>query len=477
MERRTKIVATIGPACQSEEMIHRLLTSGVNVARLNLSHGTHKDHRQVYQRLRNAAKELHKPLSILLDLQGPKIRIGKLPGDELLLVQDQPVRLTIHKNAPQMGEIPVDFADLPNSVQAGERILLDDGEIELRVDGVEQGKVIGHVVVGGVLKSHKGISLPEAHLNVSALTDKDLVDLEFGLHLGVDAIALSFVRSEQDIHILREHITRLVADEKSIPIVAKLERPEALQHLEQIVQAADGVMVARGDLGVEMAPESVPIAQKTIIECANRNAKVVITATQMLESMIHNPRPTRAEASDVANAIFDGTDAVMLSGETAVGDYPIQSVEMMSKIICQAEGHVEEWGHWHGPTASDSHDDTIFMSLAVRELAHDRNVAAIAVFTMSGRTALFVSKTRPSVPILAFTPNRNTYNCLELFWGVTPFLVPQASSFEGMLADVDAVLKHTEFITPGQQVAMTCGFPVATISPTNLVLLHRMPDQ
>lgn len=476
MDRRTKIVATIGPACESEQMIHSLLTSGVNVARLNLSHGTHKDHSLVYHRLRSAAKQLHKPLTILLDLQGPKIRIGKLPGDELLLVQDQQVWLTTQKDTPQIGEIPVDFADLPNSVLAGERILLDDGEIELRVDGIEHHKVIGHVVVGGVLKSHKGISLPEAHLDISALTDKDLVDLDFGLKLGVDAIALSFVRSEQDIRLLRENIKRILADKKYVPIIAKLERPEALDHLEQIVQSADGVMVARGDLGVEMSPEKVPIAQKTIIECANRYDKVVITATQMLESMIHNPRPTRAEASDVANAIFDGTDAVMLSGETAVGDYPVQSVEMMGKIICQAEAHVEEWGHWHGPVASDSQDDTIFMSLAVRELAHDRNVAAIAVFTMSGRTALFVSKTRPTVPILAFTPSPNTYNCLEMYWGVTPFLVPQSTSFEGMLADVDAVLKNSDFVKPGQQVAMTCGFPVATISPTNLVLLHRMPD-
>jgi len=411
-----------------------------------------------------------------LDLQGPKIRIGILPGDELRLVQDQQVRLTTEKNTPQIGEIPVEFPGLPYSVLAGERILLDDGDIELLVDGIENNKVIGHVVVGGVLKSHKGISLPEAHLDISALTDKDLVDLEFGLHLGVDAIALSFVRSEQDVRQLREHITRIIADEKHHPIIAKLERPEALEHLEQIVQVADGVMVARGDLGVEMAPEKVPIAQKMIIECANRNSKVVITATQMLESMIHNPRPTRAEASDVANAIFDGTDAVMLSGETAVGDYPVQSVEMMGKIICQAEARVEEWGHWHGPAASDSRDDAIFMSLAVRELAQDRNVAAIAVFTMSGKTALFVSKTRPSVPILAFTPSENTFNCLEMYWGVTPFLVPQSNSFEGMLADVDAVLKNSEFVKPGQQVAVTCGFPVATISPTNLVLLHRMPE-
>jgi pyruvate kinase len=285
------------------------------------------------------------------------------------------------------------------------------------------------------------------------------------------------VRSEQDIYSLRENIVKIFPEQEHTPIIAKLERPEALDHLEQIMAATDGVMVARGDLGVEMPPEKVPIAQKRIIECANRNAKVVITATQMLESMIHNPRPTRAEASDVANAIFDGTDAVMLSGETAVGEYPVQAVEMMDKIICQAEAHLEEWGHWHGSTVADSKgDDTIFMSLAVRELAHDRNVAAIAVFTMSGRTALFVSKTRPGVPILAFTPDIHTYNRLELYWGVKPFLVPHSTTFDKMLADVDVVMKSARVVKPGQQVALTCGYPVATISPTNLVLLHRISD-
>lgn len=477
MDRRTKIVATIGPASRNDDMIHRLLKAGVNVARLNLSHGTHEDHTMVFNRLRNAAKEMGIPVSILLDLQGPKIRIGKLPGDEILITQGQQVILTTQTNSTNAGEIPVDFAELPGSVHSGGRILLDDGNLELRVDTIEPNRVFAHVIVGGVLKSHKGISLPEAHLDISALTEKDGFDLEFGLNLGVDAIALSFVRSEKDVHLLREKILEISPELKNIPIIAKLERPEALDHLEEIMDAANGVMVARGDLGVEMSPEEVPIAQKRIIESANRHAKVVITATQMLESMIHNPRPTRAEASDVANAIFDGTDAVMLSGETAVGDYPIASVEMMNAIICQAEAHVEEWGHWHGPAVTDSQsDDSIFMSLAVRELAHDRNVAAIAVFTMSGRTALHVSKTRPGVPILAFTPDIRTYNRLEMYWGVNPYMVPHSTTLEDMLVDVDTALKGSSVVNPGQQVALTCGFPVATVSPTNLVLLHRISN-
>lgn len=475
MDRRTKIVATIGPASQDEKTIRHLLKYGMNVARLNLSHGSHEDHTTVFNLLRKVAREIGKPISILLDLQGPKIRIGNLPGDEILLIPGQTVTLTTKTNPMKAGEIPVDFAQLPQSVHPGGRILLDDGNLELRVDTIEINQVNTHVIIGGALKSHKGISLPEAHLDISALTDKDIIDLEFGLKLGVDAIALSFVRSEQDIQSLQDKIMAIAPEQEHIPIIAKLERPEALDRLEQIMDVTDGVMVARGDLGVEMPPEKVPIAQKRIIECANRHAKVVITATQMLESMIHNPRPTRAEASDVANAIFDGTDAVMLSGETAVGEYPIQAVDMMAKIICQAEAHVDEWGHWHGPTIADSQgDDTVFMSLAVRELAHDRNVAAIAVFTMSGRTALFVSKTRPGVPILAFTPDPRTYRCLEMYWGVTPFLVPHSVTLEEMLADVDEAMKGSGIVKSGQQVALTCGFPVATISPTNLVLLHSI---
>jgi pyruvate kinase len=475
MERRTKIVATIGPACQTGEMINRLLKKGVNVARLNLSHGTHLDHTRVYNRLRAAASELYLPLCILMDLQGPKIRIAKLPTETLKLEQGQRVTLTTRIDSTRNGEIPVEFAQLPDSVHIGERILLDDGALELKVIGIEAESVHARVTMGGVLRSHKGISLPEAHLDISALTDKDLADLEFGLDLGVDAIALSFVRSDQDIHFLRENILRFAPEQRNLPIIAKLERPEALDHLNPIIEAADGVMVARGDLGVEMSPEKVPIAQKQIIECANRHVRMVITATQMLESMIHSPRPTRAEASDVANAIFDGTDAVMLSGETAVGEYPVQAVTMMGKIACEAEAHVEEWGHWRGPSTADSpDDDTVYMSLAARELAHDRNVAAIVVFTMSGRTARFVSKTRPAVPILAFTPDPRTYNRLELCWGVTPFIVPQSTTFDKMLADVDNVLKSSGVLKPGQQVALTCGYPVATISPTNLVLLHRI---
>ncbi len=475
MERRTKIVATLGPASQDEKTIRQLIKAGMNVARLNLSHGSHEEHARLYGLLRKVAQKTNQPICILLDLQGPKVRIGKLPGDAITLSPGERVVLTTRLDRLNPGDIPVDFAQLPQSVHPGRRILLDDGNLELRAESIEDDQVIARVLVGGVLNSHKGISLPEAHLDIAALTEKDLVDLEFGLKLGVDAIALSFVRSDDDVRSLREKISAMAPDRPNIPIIAKLERPEALDHLDAILDISDGVMVARGDLGVEMAPETVPIAQKRIIESANRHAKVVITATQMLESMIHNPRPTRAEASDVANAIFDGTDAVMLSGETAVGEYPVAAVEMMAKIICQAESHVDQWGHWHGLKAGDAAiDNTVFMANAVRELAHDRNVAAIAVFTRSGRTALFVSKTRPGVPILAFTPDQQTYHRLEMYWGVTPYVVPQSFTLEDVLKDVDRSIKETRAVKPGREVVLTCGFPVAITAPTNLVMLYRI---
>ncbi len=472
MRRRTKIVATMGPASQSIEQIRHLIKAGVNVARLNFSHGNHEEHQAVYQHLRQAAAEAGKPLAILMDLQGPKIRVGQLVNDALPLIAGHKVRLVTETVSLASDEIPVVFPQLIQSFKPGSRILLDDGNLELRVENISPHSVEAKVITGGILKSHKGISLPGAQLDISALTEKDENDLEFGLQLGVDAIALSFVRSERDIQQLREKISQLQPGLASIPVIAKLERPEALKHLDAIISIADGVMVARGDLGVEMSPQEVPIAQKQIIECANRHAKLVITATQMLESMILNPRPTRAEASDVANAIFDGTDAVMLSGETAVGNYPVQAVKMMSAIICKAERYVDRWGHWHGPSTTESGDESVFMSLAVKELAQDRNVAAIAVFTMSGRTARFVSKTRPGVPILAFTPNPQTYQSLEMLWGVTPFHVPQSNTLEDMLVDVDRVINTSVLLKPGQLIALTCGFPVATVSPTNLVLLH-----
>lgn len=475
MRRSTKIVATIGPASSDEAMIHKLLKAGLNVARLNFSHGNHTYHAEVIERLHRITTELGRTVCILQDLQGPKIRTGDLPGEGLELTAGEVVTLSTLPHEP--GTIPVDFEELPRGVTTGGRILLDDGNLEFSVLSSNDKHVKAVVVVGGLLKSNKGINLPGARLNIAALTEKDEVDLAFGLSQGVDAIALSFVRTSEDIKYLKQKIQFYDPKRANIPVIAKLERPESLENLESIVHVTDGVMVARGDLGVEMSPQEVPIAQKRIIECANKHGKIVITATQMLDSMIYNPRPTRAEASDVANAIFDGTDAVMLSGETAVGAYPVAAVEMMNAIICQAEANMDKWGHWKGEMATlSSFDDTFYMTQAARELAHDRNVAAIAVFTKSGRTALLLSKTRPGVPILAFTPEKDTYARLEMYWGVIPYLIPHANTIDEMLKAVEGALMASQTLQLGQQVVLICGFPVNEVRPTNMALLHTIGE-
>jgi pyruvate kinase len=476
MHRKTKIVATIGPACFDSHILEQLLEAGVNVARLNFSHGAHKDHAAVIRKLRHLSNRLDLPVTILQDLQGPKIRVGEIAAGSLALVPGQLLTLTT-RTVPGDGRyVSVDFEDLPQSVSPGGRILLDDGNLELAVTAVGDDWVETRVVVGGTLKPNKGVNLPGAKLSIPALTDKDEADLAFGLAQGVDAVALSFVRTEGDIRHLRHTIARLAPNRTDVLVIAKLERPEALDNLEAIVRAADGVMVARGDLGVEMSPEAVPIAQKRIIECANLQNRVVITATQMLDSMILNPRPTRAEASDVANAIFDGTDAVMLSGETASGKYPVKAVQTMNAIVLQAEQFNDRWGRWQGHTQPENNmDDAYYLTMAAHELAQDRNVSAIAIFTKSGRTAVLMSKTRPGVPILAFTPSQATFQRMPILWGVEAHLVPHAETIEQMLADVEAVMRTSAGVKPGQQIVLICGFPVNEVRPTNLALLHTIP--
>jgi len=484
MNRRTKIVATLGPGSRDTETINRLIKAGVNVFRLNFSHGTHEEFSQIISNVRTISSRLSVPICILQDLQGPKIRIGEIQDGQVNLIPGQKLTLTVR---PQLGNaeiIYIAFPDLPEYVQSGRHILLDDGNIELDVIDKTNENITTQVLIGGKLSSHKGVNLPGANLKPESPTAKDIEDLAFGLANNIDVIALSFVHTAQDIVKLRKQITLIEPHNQDIPIIAKLERPEALENLDTIIDASDGVMVARGDLGIEMSPEAVPIAQKRIIAAANRKAKIVITATQMLESMIHNPRPTRAESTDVANAIFDGTDAVMLSGETSVGEYPVRSVETMHKIICQAEDHLSEWGHWEGElkegsggveiSDEDIHNDALSITQAAKELAHDRNVTAIAVFTHSGRTASLMAKARPRVPIMAFTPKKAIYKRLALFWGVVPYSVPYANTVEEMLERVeDSILQTTE-LHPGQQIVLISGFPVGEMCPPNLALLHTI---
>ncbi len=482
MKRKPKIVATIGPASQDRETLIRMIKAGLDVARLNFSHGTHEEHAAQITLLRELSETLHKPITILQDLQGPKLRVGNLPGDAVELTPGEVIVLSSKPEAASHQEafkgkevIPLDVPDLEKSVAVGNHILMDDGQLEIEVLGTNPNNLEARVVLGGVLKSHKGVNLPRANLNIPGFTDKDREDLEFGLHAGVDAVAISFVRNAKDVENVQEAMRQLVPERANTPIVAKLELPEAIDNLHEIIHAADGVMVARGDLGIEMSPEMVPNIQKEIIETANRHAKFVITATQMLDSMIHNPRPTRAEASDVANAIFDGTDAVMLSGETAAGKYPVESIAMMDAIVCQAENQYKRWGTTSTfPDEVTVQTDALSMTRAARELAQDRDVAAVVVFTETGRTALYMSKARPTVPILAFTPELLTFRRMGLYWGVVPFLVPFATTVETMLAHVESALLASSEVQPGQQVVMITGFPLGAAREPNFALLYTV---
>lgn len=475
MTRRTKIVVTIGPASSSKETLRELVAAGAAIFRLNFSHGLREEHAQVIKWLREIADEDGESISILQDLQGPKIRVGDLEGGSIQISPGEGLTLTSDDILGNHKIIPIDYEELPKVLDVGRHIMLDDGHLELVVTSISEHNVDAKVVTGGELKQHKGVNLPGTRLDVPSLTEKDKDDLAFGLEHGVDYVALSFVRSASDIQVLRDEIDRLKKEEFRIPVIAKLERAEALDNLDEIVHSSDGVMVARGDLGVEMPPDEVPIAQKRIIETANRHGRVVITATQMLESMINYPKPTRAEASDVANAIFDGTDAVMLSGETAIGKYPVKSVRIMASIACTAETNSLKWGHHVDlQDAISEHDDTYYMTRAARELAHDRNVSAIAVFTKSGRTALLMSKVRPRTPILAFTPEQATYRRLAMFWGVKPYSVTHAYTIEEMLEKVETVMMASESMSPGEQVVLICGFPIDEVRSSNLALLHTV---
>ena len=472
--RYTKIVCTIGPACNTDEKIAALIEAGMNVARLNFSHGTHEDHASNIIKLRRVANRLNRPLAILQDLQGPKIRTGWLTDHKPVELVDGAEFMITTRDVPGDAQtVSTTYEGLPGDVKPGNRILLDDGLLELKVTAVRGEDVHTRVVHGGILKEHKGINLPGILVNTPSMTKKDREDLAFGIAQGVDYVALSFVRRAEDVAMIKRALVEIDPHAAKTPIIAKLEKPAALDNLESIVDMADGVMVARGDLGVELSPQQVPTAQKRIIETANRLRKIVITATQMLESMIHNPIPTRAEVSDVANAIFDGTDAVMLSGETATGLYPVEAVKMMAAIAEEAEANGAQYARWHSPTEIPS-DDSVALARAARELAHDREVQAIAVFTLTGRNARVLSKTRPHVPILAFTPDPVTHLRMNLIWGVTPYLVPHADSVEAMLAHVEAAMLLNSPVRPGQQVIIIAGLPSTRLVPANFILLHTV---
>jgi pyruvate kinase len=468
--RRAKIICTIGPACNSEAAMRDLLRLGMDVARLNFSHGSHEEHARSIARLRRAAEREKRTVCILQDLQGPKIRTGLLKNHEpVLLKAGSTVTITPEEVPGTAACISTVFPDLAREVVAGTRILLSDGLIELRVRAIRGRDVMCSVVNGGILGEHKGINLPGIALSIPALTAKDRRDLEFGITHGVDAVAISFVRTASDVLGVKQIIASHGAD---VPVIAKLEKPQAIDHLEEILEAADGVMVARGDLGVEVAPEKVPVIQKHVIRRAAAWRRPVITATQMLESMVENPRPTRAEASDVANAVFDGTDAVMLSAETASGRFPREAIAIMSRIVVEAESNLREFvQQWRRRREGRQLSVAETICESVAHSAEDLPMGAIAVFTETGNTARMISKYRPKVPIFAFTHVVPVVHRLNLYWGVHPVRCRQAHSAEQMVTMAEQALVRRGVLRPGDVLGVVAGTRQSSGS-TNFMRLH-----
>jgi pyruvate kinase len=468
--RRTKIVCTIGPATCTAEAIHALVEAGMDMARVNFSHGSRDRHAEVIASIHTLSEELGRPIAILADLQGPKLRVGDLPEEGFPLVAGEEAVLTTH---PAPGKVPIQYADLPRHLSPGQRILLDDGLLELRVLATTEEDVRCEVVAGGLLYANKGINLPHAPLGIPAITDKDRGDLTFALAQGVDWVALSFVRTAAEVKELKRLIAGQCASEHPPLVMAKIEKAEALAHIDAILAETDGVMVARGDLGVETSPEQVPMVQKQLIRAANAVGKPVITATEMLVSMEHHPRPSRAEASDVANAILDGSDALMLSGETAVGDYPVETVQTMARIIGEVERALlgQPWqvpSHIIYPrqTVTDA------VSHAVCETAHDLNLPAIISATASGQTARMVSKYRPHAPIIAVTPSEVVQRQLVLSWGVYPLLAERANDIDQIMAAAIGKAREAGLVASGDRVAITAGVTAMMPGTTNLMTIE-----
>lgn len=471
-ERRVKIVATIGPATSTREGLEKALLSGMNVSRLNFSHGTHDVHAGVIDNLRDLAHKWRAPVSILQDLQGPKIRVGKFEGGSIRLAEGQKVFITSRDLLGKDALIPSDFKALPETVSEGQRILLDDGLIELRVLSKAGTEIETEVIYGGVLKDRKGMNVPGASLPVDALTEKDLKDLEFGLSKSVDYVALSFVRQGQDIVRLRQLID---AKKPGTKIIAKIEMLEALANLEEIIQLSDAVMVARGDLAIEAGQAQLPAIQKRIIRTANALNKPVITATQMLDSMVENPRPTRAETTDVANAVIDGSDALMLSAETASGKYPFRCIQTMHEIICEVEKTSDLYYDINLDDIYLDVPDAIAMSASL--VAMKVRAKALVCLTTTGKTATLIAGSRPKVPIVAITHHMESLNRLELVWGIQTYSIRPYQNSEEALSQVEDMLVKIGMVSRGDKVVVTMGSPVQQRAKTNNIRVYTVTKE
>jgi pyruvate kinase len=467
---RTKIVCTIGPATRSRKVLKELILAGMNVARLNFSHGAHKDHKKVADSIKSLSRSLKRPVAIMLDLQGPKIRTGLIKGGFLQIKPRDPLTITTRAIKGEPGIISTTYGRITKDLQPGDKILMDDGLIELKVRDKNKTDLFCEVIAGETIGEHKGINLPGITTGIPAVTKKDKEDLDFGLNMGIDFVAASFVRSARDIQILKRILKK---KNVNIPVIAKIEKPEAIDKLEEILDACEGIMVARGDLGVELSPEKVPVAQKKMITLANKKRKLVITATQMLESMTEHPLPTRAEASDVANAIVDGTDAIMLSGETSVGKYPVKSVKMMARIARVTEKNFPAAAPFSRKTRSFS--DTI--SEAACMAAENLGLDAITPFSQSGFTARLISKYRPSVPIIALTPNEAVQRSLALSWGVKALLLPLMDNSDIMIKAMEEQLRKKRLLRKNDRIVIVAGFPLMKQGKTNMMKLHVVGEE
>ncbi|MGK7944216.1 MAG: pyruvate kinase [Microcystaceae cyanobacterium] len=467
---RTKIVATIGPASNTPEVLRQMFKAGLSVARLNFSHGSYEVHSQMVKLLRELSQELDQPLTILQDLQGPKIRVGELPSEGIELIEGASLTLVpIAEWDKQPNTVGIDYPYVAEEAEPGTQVLLNDGLFELKVQQVKGKEVVCQIVKGGTLTSHKGVNFPTLNLRLPSMTEKDKKDLEFGLAQGVDIISLSFVRQADDIKELKQMIAAKGLD---TPVLAKIEKPQAVENFDSIVDECDAIMVARGDLGVEMRPEKVPAIQKHLIKVCNEKGIPVITATQMLESMIQNPRPTRAEASDVANAILDGTDAVMLSGESAVGDYPLEAVTMLASIATDIEESATFINY-----APRNRDKAHALAEALNAVDKIVDLQCIVAFTETGYSAKLAAAERPSVPVVALTPSIEVYHRLNLVWGVRPVLfTDEQITFEGVMKKVEDILLSRNWAKQGDQVLILGGYPYKKARTTSYLDIHTVGE-
>ncbi len=472
-QRRTKIVCTIGPSCNTQKGIENLILHGMNVARVNFSHGSHKDHEKVISYIRKASKKFKYSVPVLMDLQGPKIRVGSMKNGGQVLKTGSEITITGEDVEGTPRVIPIDYPNLVEEAEIGNTILLDDGLLEFKITDKREGDLKAEVIVGGLLKSRKGVNLPNVKISIPCLTEKDLKDLEFGLTQDVDLIALSFVRSAKDI---RDIVSRVRAAGSQASIIAKIEKPEALEVIDEIIEECDGIMVARGDLGIEIPTEEVPIVQKSLIEKCRAAGKPVITATQMLDSMISNPRPTRAESSDVANAVIDGTDAVMLSGETAAGKYPMEAVNVMDRICRRVEQNRTNIYNSLAFDKPEWKEKQVVESLSYSCVTIAENVEAkvIGTLTNSGSTARRIAKFRPKAPIIAFTGSSKVRRQLNLVWGVYSVRVEKIFDTDQGVKLMEEFLEENGFVKKGDRAILTTGIPIAKRGSTNMIKISTI---